>query len=446
MFITLFRIILLLLRVRFFSICKRFDIAAKLVKLGPAFVKFGQTLSTRPDIFGKDITDSLIVLCDKLAPFSFEEVKGIIEKEFNKGLKEVFPYFEQKAVSSASIAQVHKAYTQNGQLVAVKILRPDIERNLKKNITLLRFCVLCSRPFLPRRFRVDDVLKLFTENIKYELDLRFEAANASELRKNIADDEKVYIPEVYWEFTTNKVLTMQWMEGKSIAEFDYDPEIAEILAVSFVKQTYYHGVFHGDMHPGNLLVTADRKLVLVDFGIIGRLDEKTKIYVAEILIGFLRRDYKYVADVHFRAGYVSSQYNNFVTACCAIGEPMMGKRVSVARLFGQLFKITSDFNISIQPQLLLLQKTLLLVEGHCIRLCPEIDLWELIKPHMENWASDHLGVKKKVCNTQVVRKIQSIFERVDDLLNYRQDKKNDKHFVHILIFLIVLYLIIDKIL
>ncbi|MBQ4875144.1 MAG: 2-polyprenylphenol 6-hydroxylase [Rickettsiaceae bacterium H1] len=448
MFVTLLRLTGLLLWLRFLPINKKSNIADKLKKMGPIFIKFGQSFASRPDIFGKEITKQLLTLCDKLEPFSFKQVKKIIECEFGKELTEVFPYFEKKPVSAASIAQVHKAYTGEGKLIAVKVLRPKIEKLFQRDIRLIKFCTVIFKPFIPKRFRIDEVIALFSENIKLELDLRFEAANADELREHTEDLEELYIPEVEWDYTTSRVLTVEWVEGTPITQFDYSPKIAEILAVSFVKQAYYEGIFHGDMHPGNILITEDEKIALVDFGIIGRLDNKTKLYVAEILIGFLQRNYKYVADIHFRAGYVSAKYNNFVTACRAIGEPIMGKRISVANLLQQLFKITADFNIPVQPQLLLLQKTILLIEGHCLRLFPEIDLWELVKPHMENWADDNLGFKRKIYNSPIFQRIESIIERCDNChqANVNQKQSSESFFFKVIILLVLFYLILDKIL
>ena len=450
MLITLFRIASLLLQLRFSLNSEKFDIAKKFKKIGPTFIKFGQSFSSRPDIFGEKVTKSLLTLCDKLEAFSFEQVQKIIENEFNLELDEVFPYFEEIPISAASIAQVHRAYTREGKLVAVKVLRPNIEKHFKRDIRLIKFCSAIFKPLIPVRFRIDEVIQLFSENIKFELDLRLEASNAVELRDSMEDLDEFYVPEVYWDYTTSKVLTMEWVNGRPISKFKYKPQIAEMLAVSFVKQAYYKGVFHGDMHSGNIFVTDDEKLVLVDFGIIGRLDQKSKVYVAEILIGFLKRDYKYVADVHFRAGYVTSKYNNFVTACRAIGEPMIGGRVSVAQLLSQLFKVTADFNISIQPQLLLLQKTILLIEGHCLRLFPKIDLWELVRPHMENWADDNLGLKHKIHNMEFIRKIESIIEKFDCNLDNKIDNKKSKEsnlcFFKVLVLGMLLYLILDKVL
>ncbi len=418
MIIKLIHIVDLLFKLRL----KRsgFQIGKKLRKMGPTFVKFGQSFSTRPDIFGEEITQSLLTLCDNLPPFKFRYIKQTLETEFNVPLNEAFSYFEKEPLSAASIAQVHKARTVEGFVVAVKILRPNIKELFQQDIRLLKFCSTLLKPFLPKRFRISEVIELFVENIKFELDMRFEAANAVELRKNA---EELYIPEVYWKYTSTKVLTTEWVDGKSISQIAYSPKIAEVLATSFVKQAYYQGCFHGDMHSGNILITEDEQVALVDFGIVGRLDQKTKMYVAEILIGFLKRDYEYVAKVHFRAGYVRAKYEHFVVACCAIGETMVNNRISVANLLGQLFKISADFDIKVQPKLLLLQKTILLVEGHCLRLYPEMDLLQLIKPRMKSWEDENLNFRNKICNMQIVAKVKSVVEKIDGILESLIEKK-----------------------
>lgn len=445
--ITLFRIISLALSL--FLCKKKINLAARLQKMGPSFVKFGQSFSSRPDIFGKEITGSLLMLCDKLPQFPFLQVKKIIEKELKKPLEEIFPYFEEKPVSAASIAQVHRAYTMDGYLVAVKVLRPNIAKRFKQDIRLLKFCSIILLPFIHKRFKINEVIKLFSENIKLELDLRFEAANAEELRASVVDTDNIYIPTIDWRHTSQKVMTMEWIEGKSISKYHDNPKLAKALAVSFVNQAYTHGFFHGDMHAGNVLVTEDDKFALVDFGIMGRLDKKNKIYVAEILIAFLKRDYKRVADVHFRAGYVSSKYHHFITACRAIGEPMMSKRLSAAELLSQLFKIMSDFNIQVQPQLLLLQKTILLVEGHCLRLYPEGDLLKLIEPNMDKWAYDNLSLKVKICDSALIHRAQSIAMKCENALDVFSNKTVNSHnnnlLLKISVLLIILYLILDKI-
>ncbi len=416
MLIASLRILCFLLSLRFLPIKKQ-KIADRLKRLGPTFIKFGQSCSSRPDIFGTEITNSLLTLCDQLDPFTFTEVKKIVEGELNDKIENLFPYFEEKPISAASIAQVHKACTSEGRLVAVKVLRPGITKQFNRDIKVFKLCIKLLKPFLPKRFKLNEAIKLFADNVKFELDLRFEAANAAELSESMSSIQEIIIPEVIWKSTSTKVLTMEWVDGVAISKYDNNYKVAENLATLFVKQAYYHGIFHGDLHSGNILITEDERIALVDFGIVGRLTAKDKIYVAEILLGFLKRDYNHVAELHFRAGYVSSQHCNFAMACRAIGEPMINKGISVAELLGQLFKITADFNISIQPQLLLLQKAMLLVEGHCLRISPGINLSEVIKPHMETWARENLGLKRKLCNTQVAHKLTLILDKLDKCLS-----------------------------
>ena len=259
MLIKMFRILALVTRLALPFGKKSLNLPIRLQKMGPSFVKFGQTFSSRPDVFGEDVAKSLLVLCDKLPPFSFPQVRKIIEKEFGKKLEEIFSRFEENPVSAASVAQVHKAYTINGHRVAVKVLRPKIAQRFKKDLKLMKFCITILSPFIPKRFRIQEVLKLFSDNIKFELDLRFEAANASELRFKMRAENDIYIPEVQWDYTSERVLTLEWVEGKSISHVEYSPELAKKLAVSLVRQAYYHGFFHGDMHSGNILRLIDLK-------------------------------------------------------------------------------------------------------------------------------------------------------------------------------------------
>lgn len=375
-----------------------------LQKLGPSYIKLGQTLSVRPDIVGEDIAKELTLLQDNIPPFSTKKAVAIIEKETGKTLDHSFSHFEEQAIAAASVAQVHKAITIDGKTVAVKILRPGIVKAFYKDIKV--FYMLAGWISLfkkAKRLRLKEVVFTFEKTVRRETDLRMEAASASQLAKNCARDSDVHIPLIFWPLTSQKMMTSEWVEGSHILDIEAleklnisRREIARKLAVNFFNQVYRDGFFHADTHPGNLLIDTSGRLVMVDFGIMGRLDEATRIFVAKILHGFLVGDYDAVAKVHFDAGYVPAHQNReeFAIACRAIGEPILGlsaSQVSVAKLLALLFKVTEDFEMETQPQLLLLQKTMVLVEGIGAALYPEVNLWQLAEGWIEDWAKENLS-------------------------------------------------------
>jgi ubiquinone biosynthesis protein len=378
-------------------------------KLGPSFIKLGQTLSVRPDIVGEEIADSLTSLQDKIPPFESKKAIDIIEKELGSPVKELFLEFESEPIAAASIAQVHKAKTINGDEVAVKILRPGIQKKFHRDIKLFFSIARFLKTFKRfRRLRPNAVVNVFAESVKKELDLRMEAAAASELKQNCKNDEGIYVPAVYWQLTSEKVLVTEWINGipvndrEALVKAGHDLEkITERLSIAFLNQSYRDGFFHADIHPGNLFVDMDGNIAPVDFGIMGRLDKQTKIYVAEILRGFLSGDYAHVAKIHFDAGYVPKHKSelDFMLACRAIGEPIMGlpaAQVSIARLLAMLFKVTEDFEMETQPQLLLLQKTMVLIEGVGQKLYPDVNMWHQAEDWIKIWAKQNISAEAKI--------------------------------------------------
>lgn len=380
-------------------------LAKAFAELGPTFIKLGQFLAVRPDIVGDDVAEGLAKLQDKLPPFDGDIAIRIIENEFGRKIDEIFSDFSKEPVAAASIAQVHFAITKEKKKVAVKVLRPGIENAFAKDIELFNWLAKKINKKLPnvKRLRLPEVVATFAEMVKIEMDLRFEAAAASELKENMKNDEGIFIPEVDWQRTTRRVLTMERIKGiriddkKALAKAGHDvKKITKRLAEMFFVQVLRDGFFHADMHPGNLFVDEKGNIAAVDFGIMGRLDKKTRIFMAEMILGFLQRDYKKVADVHFAAGYVPLTQNRelFAQACRSIGEPIFGKpqnEISLALLLGQLFKITEDFEMETQPQLLLLQKTMMLAEGMGRKLNPEVNFWDLIKPLAEKWGDENMN-------------------------------------------------------
>ncbi|MBI05958.1 MAG: 2-polyprenylphenol 6-hydroxylase [Rhodospirillaceae bacterium] len=385
-------------------------LAAALQVLGPSFIKFGQALSTRPDLIGEEVAYELSELQDRLPPFSGEAAKRIVEREFNVPLNELFSEFDIEPVAAASIAQVHLARTIKGDEVAVKILRPGIERAFSRDLELFYWLAALSERALPawRRLKPVKVIRTFAESVAMEMDLRIEAAAASEIRENFNDDEMYRVPAVDWKRTSQRVMTLERIKGVSIDErtkliaAGHDPrEILKIAAGAFFRQVFEDGFFHADLHAGNLLVDDQGRVNAVDFGIMGRLDRDTRRYLAEMLLGFLGRDYERVAEVHFEAGYVPRDKSKaaFTQAIRSIGEPILGKplhEISLGILLGHLFKVTKAFEMETQPQLLLLQKSLLMAEGLCRRLSPEENMWALAHPQIERWARQNLGAEARV--------------------------------------------------
>jgi ubiquinone biosynthesis protein len=385
-------------------------LAAALTELGPSFIKLGQSLATRADLIGEDIAGDLSRLQDRLAPFPAEEARAIIARELDRPLEEAFESFEDAPVAAASIAQVHFAVTTDGAPVAVKVLRPGIEAEFDRDLDLLAWLaeqVERNRPDL-RRLKPREAIRTFARVVAAEMDLRLEAAAAAELAENFAGDPSFRLPAIDWQRTARRVLTLERIEGIPIDERErliaagIDPDaVLRIASRSFFLQVFRDGFFHADLHPGNLFVAPDGALQAVDFGIMGRLDMATRCYLGEMLLGFLESDYGRVADVHFRAGYVPADQSRdlFMQACRSIGEPILGlplSQISIARLLGQLFAVTETFQMEAQPQLLLLQKTMMVAEGVGRGLNPDINMWELSRPLIEDWMTENLGPEARI--------------------------------------------------
>lgn len=385
-------------------------LGAALQELGPSFIKVGQLLSVRPDLVGEEIAHDLSNLQDSLPAFSGDAARAAIKDEFDESVDTLFEGFDDKAVAAASIAQVHFAATTDGRDVAVKVLRPGIEEVFAADMALAQWLaewVERTQPSL-RRLRPVEVVRTLADSVAIEMDLRLEAAAASELAENTAGDAGFRVPAVDWQRTGRRVLTVERIDGIPIDERDaliaagHDPgKIVEQAAEVFFNQVFRDGFFHADMHPGNLFVDEDGIIVAVDFGIMGRLDRQTRRTLAEMLLGFLTRDYGRVADVHFEAGYVpkSSSRDLFMQACRSIGEPIFERplnEISLARLLAQLFRVTEQFGMETQPQLLMLQKTMLMTEGIGRALTPGLNIWEIARPLIEEWSVANLGPQAKI--------------------------------------------------
>ncbi len=381
-------------------------LALALQELGPAFIKLGQSLATRADLLGAATARDLSLLQDRLPAFSGAQARATIAAELGRPLPELFDQLDEVPVAAASIAQVHLGVSTQGDRVAVKVLRPGIEAAFERDLDFLLWLAETVRWLHPpfRRFRPVEAVELFATSTRREMDLRLEAAAAVEFASNCRNDRGFRVPSVDWNRTSRRVVTFERIDGSPLADREVlvaaglDPDaILETAAVVFFNQVFRDGFFHADMHPGNMLVdlrTGD--IVALDFGIMGRLDLPTRKHLAEILVGFLTRNYAQVAEVFFRAGFVPPDRDRaaFTQSCRAIGEPILGlplNEISFGRLLGQLLHMADDFAMETQPQLLLLQKTMVVAEGVGRALNPSINMWQTAQPLVEAWIRSHLG-------------------------------------------------------
>jgi len=380
-------------------------VSRSLSAMGPAFIKFGQILSTRPDVVGDDIAGQLRILQDRLPPFPTRTAKETFRRETDRDAGEVFAEFSEP-VAAASIAQVHRAVlADNGQTVAVKVLRPGIRRAFRRDIDSFYFAAGLIQRLAPgaRRLRPVDVIAHFESVVMKELDLRLEAAAASEFRDSTAGDPRFTVPAVRWPLSGRRVMVLDWAEGvpigdvPALAAAGHDlRELGERVLQIFLRTALRDGYFHADMHHGNLKVAANGDLIALDFGIMGRIDEYTRRVYAEILMGFIARDYRRVAEVHFEAGYVPADRDRdaFAQALRSVGEPIFGmdaSQISMARLLAYLFEVTERFGMETRTELILLQRTMVVAEGVARSLHPAINIWEVAGPVVEDYIRSNVG-------------------------------------------------------
>jgi ubiquinone biosynthesis protein len=383
-------------------------LGAALTRLGPTYVKLGQFLATRPDVVGTHIARDLEVLQDKMPPFGQREAEAAVAAAFEKPLSAVYASFGPP-VAAASIAQVHRAEVVTGagerKPVAVKVLRPGIERRFRADLSAFYFAARNAERLSAeaRRLRFIEVVATLDRSVRLEMDFRLEAAALSEMAENTREDADFRVPSVDWDRTARDVLTLEWIDGTSLKDragleakgFDL-PALGRSVIQSFLRHALRDGFFHADMHPGNLFVDNDGHLVAVDFGIMGRLGPKERRFLAEILFGFITRDYHRVAQVHFDAGYVPRHHSveAFAQAIRAIGEPIHNRTaedISMAKLLTLLFEVTGLFDMRTRPELILLQKTMVVVEGVARSLDPKLDMWRTSDPVVREWISRNLG-------------------------------------------------------
>ncbi|RYF94708.1 MAG: 2-polyprenylphenol 6-hydroxylase [Caulobacteraceae bacterium] len=376
---------------------------------GPVAIKLGQFLATRADIFGSQFVEDLAHLRDSLTPFPTTVARAEVERSLGRPLDSLFLSFGE-AVAAASLAQAHEAVLLDGRKVAVKVLRPGVELRAARDSDALRLAARWAHALVPaaRRLEPRAFVEIVIRALELELDLRFEAAGADELREVMARDAFMAAPAIVWDGVAKRVLTQEWAGGRPLSSptaLD-DPafnrrELADNLIRAFLSQALDHGVFHADLHEGNLFVAAPAGLTAIDFGIVGRIGPMERRFLAEILYGFLTRDYARVADIHFEAGYVPAHQDRgaFAQALRAVGEPVFGRsasQVSMGRLLAQLFEITALFDMHLRPELVLLQKTMVTVEGVARGIDPEHDLWAAADPVVRRWIARELSPAARV--------------------------------------------------
>ncbi|MHA6332741.1 2-polyprenylphenol 6-hydroxylase [Qipengyuania sp. CAU 1752] len=409
------------------------DYAGAFQDIGPAAIKLGQSLATRPDLVGQEAADNLLSLQDSLPPVPFAEIEASVAATFDQPLETLFTEIDPEPIGAASIAQVHKAVTSEGRKVALKVLRPGIREQFARDIQTYEWAAAHVEAMGGEAARLRPRLTIanFKRWTNSELDLRREAASASELADCMRGFPGYRVPAIDWDRTNGRVMTIEWVDGIKISRRDeliaagHDlPELAERLVLAFLNQAISGGFFHADMHQGNLFVEADGTIAAIDFGIMGRIDRRARQWLAEILYGLTTGNYQRVAEIHFEAQYVPSYHSvgEFATALRAVGEPMRGKPVSelsVGQMLDGLFAITRDFDMQTQPHLLLLQKTMVMVEGIATQLNPKINMWDVSAPYVRSWIRDELGPEAALAdalkeNVSTLLRLPDLVRRVEE--------------------------------
>ncbi len=409
------------------SIPRAVRIRRCLEDLGPIFVKFGQILSTRKDLLPDDIAVELARLQDDVPPFDGEQARAIIEEAYQKPIADVFAEFDSRPLASASIAQVHPARLHDGTDVVVKVIRPGIKPVIDRDLKLMYYLAGLAQRYWKdgRRLRPVEVVQEFEKVLNAELDLVKEAANASQLRRNFEHSDKLYVPEIYWPLATRNVMTMERIYGIPVNDLEQIrargidvQRLAEDGVEIFYTQVFKHNFFHADMHPGNIFVSDEGRYIAVDFGIMGTLTREDQRYLAENFVAFFNRDYRRVAELHVESGWVAEdiRVDEFEAEIRSVCEPNFNKPlkdISFGVVLMRLFDTARRFDIQVQPQLVLLQKTLLNIEGLGRQLYPDLDLWQTAKPFLESWMHEQLGIRSFI--RQLKKELPHIIEKTPEL-------------------------------
>ena len=408
------------------------DYAAALQEIGPAAIKLGQALATRPDLVGGAAAANLLQLQDSLPPAPYTAIKAEIERALGAPVERFFTSIDEVPVGAASIAQVHRAVTTDGRTVAIKVLRPGVEDEFARAIETYEWAAAHVELLggEAERLRPRIVIAYFKQWVRRELDLTREAASASELAQNMTAEPGFHVPAIDWRRTARRVLTLEWLDGVKLTKRDdliaagHDPKaLAATLVRAFLRQAVIDGFFHADLHQGNLFALPDGRLAAIDFGIMGRINRQARLWLAEILYGLITGNYRRVAEIHFEAQYVPGHHDvdEFATALRAVGEPIRGlpvKEISVGRMLEGLFAITRDFDMQVQPHLLLLQKTMVMEEGVATALDPDINMWETAEPFLKEWIRGELGPETYYADriidvVRALKKIPHLIDKID---------------------------------
>ena len=412
------------------------NLSKVLINLGPGYVKFGQALSTRPDILGKKTCDELKILQGQLKPFSNSIAKKIIEEESESLLQESLASFDVNPIASASVAQVYTGILKNGKKIAIKILKPNIHDQLFRDFTFFYWITKSLELFIPsvKRLKLSKNVEVLSEVSLNELDLTLEASAADELAENFKNHPNYKVPKIYWEFTTKNMLVLEFIEGIRIDDLESlnaskhnIKNITEIGTEVFFLQVFRDGFFHGDMHPGNILIDKEGALIPIDFGIMGRLSNKDRQFLALLLTYLLNKNYRKVVEIHDEANMLGEDvsHDHLSQAIRAISTPILNKpigEVSLAKLLGQILSLSKKFNIEVQPQFTLLQKTMLMAEGTTRQINPNINMWELSRPLIDKWINDTHDPFKVIeewfhKNKIALLKIPEIINKIDEILS-----------------------------
>ena len=406
-----------------------------LINLGPGYIKFGQALSTRPDLVDKKTCEYLKKLQDDMEPFSSSIAKNIIEKENHDSIDNIFSSFNEKPIANASVAQVHTAILKSGETVAIKILKPNIKEKLFKDFIFFYWVSKCLEIAIPsiKRLKLSKNVEVLSEVSLNELDLTLEASAAEELSENFKDNPNYKVPKIYWEFTSKNILVLEYIQGIRIDDINAlkkanhnIKKITEIGTEVFFLQVFRDGFFHGDMHPGNILINPKGVLIPIDFGIMGRLSNKDRQFLALLLTYLLNKNYRKVVEIHSEANMLGKDisHDHLAQAIRAICTPILNKpigEVSLAKLLGQILGLSKEFNIEVQPQFTLLQKTMLMAEGTTRQINPDINMWDLSAPLIDKWINDTHDPFKILeewfhKNKLVLLKIPEIIDKINNFL------------------------------
>jgi ubiquinone biosynthesis protein len=421
------------------------EICQALIELGPIFVKFGQLLSTRQDLLSAPLANALAKLQDNVPAFDGKLAKTMIEKRLGKPIEEVFNDFDETPLASASVAQVHTATLKSGEQIVIKVLRPDIHKKIKQDIALLKSLAKAIESALPslRRFKPIEVVQEFEHTLTHELDLQREAANASQLKRNFATSNILYVPKIYWPYCYHDVMVMERIYGLQISDIEglkkanvNLEKLARYGVEIFFTQVFRDCFFHADMHPGNIYVDIkdpqNPRYIALDFGIMGSLNPSDQKYLATNFLAFFRRNYREVARLHIDSGWVpaNTRLEDFESSIRAVSEPIFEKplgEISFGKSLLQLLQTAREFDMQVQPQLVLLQKTLLSVEGLGQQLYPQLNLWETAKPFLEQWTKEHMGLKAFSKNLKAslpmwLNQMPNLPEAILDIVHHHQQQ------------------------